>query len=73
MAAPGDALPRWTLTAGLLQRLGQPLAASSAREVFALLAKASADYAGLDYKALGAMGRALPLADDGAASAEARA
>jgi NADH-quinone oxidoreductase subunit G len=73
VVAPGDALPRWTLTAGLLQRLGQPLVASSAREVFALLAKGAADYAGLDYKTLGSQGRALPLADDGSASAEARA
>ena len=73
VVAPGDALPRWGLAAGLLQRLGQPLAASSAREVFALFAKSAPDYAGLDYKAIGATGRALPLADEGAASAEARA
>ena len=32
---PGDALPRWELAAGLLERLGAPLAATSAREVFA--------------------------------------
>jgi formate dehydrogenase major subunit len=73
VVAPGDALPRWALAAGLLQRLGQPLAASSAREVFALFARGAPDYAGLDYKAIGASGRALPLAAEGAAAAEARA
>ena len=57
---PGDAQPRWELAAGVLQRLGQPLAAATAREVFALLAKATPGYAGLDYRALGALGRALP-------------
>ena len=43
--------------AGLLQRLGKPLAAATAREVFALLAKATPGYAGLDYRAIGAPGR----------------
>jgi NADH-quinone oxidoreductase subunit G len=61
--APGDALPMWELAAGLLERLGQPLAASSAREVFGLLALSTRDYGGLDYKALGKSGRALPLAE----------
>jgi predicted molibdopterin-dependent oxidoreductase YjgC len=72
VAAPGDALPRWELAQGLLDRLGQPLAASSAREVFVLLARAVPDYAALDYKAIGLQGRALALADEGPAR-EARA
>src|SRR6266571_3667210 len=72
VSAPGDSLPRWELAKGLLHRLGQPLAATSAREVFALLAKAVSDYAGLDYKAIGPQGRALPLAEEGPAR-EARA
>jgi len=59
--APGDAVARWEMAAGLLQRLGAPLPAAAAREVFALLAKAVKDHQGLDYKALGATGRALPL------------
>jgi predicted molibdopterin-dependent oxidoreductase YjgC len=59
----GDARPRWELEAELLRRIGGALAASSPREVFALLAKTVPDYAGLDYKALGATGRALPLGD----------
>ncbi len=71
VSAPGDALPRWELAQGLLHRLGRPLAASSAREVFALLARAVPDYAALDYKAIGPQGRALPL-DEGPAR-EARA
>jgi NADH-quinone oxidoreductase subunit G len=59
--APGDAVPRWEMAAGILLRLGRPLAATSAREVFSLVAKATPDYAGLDYRAIGALGRALPL------------
>jgi NADH-quinone oxidoreductase subunit G len=60
---PGEARPRWELAAELLRRLGGTLAAASPREVFALLARSVPDYGGLDYKALGATGRALPLAD----------
>jgi predicted molibdopterin-dependent oxidoreductase YjgC len=71
--APGDAQPRWELAAGLLERLGKPLGATSPREVFALVAKATADYGGLDYRALGTLGRALPLAGaEPAAAQEAR-
>jgi predicted molibdopterin-dependent oxidoreductase YjgC len=57
--APGEAQGRWELTAGLLQRLGTPLAATSSREIFLLLAKTVADYASLDYRAIGAYGRAV--------------
>jgi len=71
--APGDAGPRWELAAGLLQRLGRPLEAATAREVFSLLARTSRDYAGLDYKAIGAMGRALLSAEASAPAPEARA
>jgi anaerobic selenocysteine-containing dehydrogenase len=70
--APGDARARWELAAGLLQRLGQPIPATSAREIFALVARAVPDYAGLDYRAIGPEGKALPLKDETAA-AEARA
>ena len=59
VTAPGDALPRWQLASGVLSRMGKPLGATSPREIFSLVAKAVAGYAGLDYKALGAMGRAL--------------
>ena len=58
-AAPGSAMPRWELSVGLLHRLGKPLPASSARDMFAHLTRATADYAGLDYKLLGSSGRAL--------------
>ncbi len=57
-AAPGDARSRWELAAALLTRLGAPLAATSARELFVALASATPAYAGLDYKALGSEGRA---------------
>jgi len=70
--APGDARPRWELAAGLLQRLGQPIPATSAREIFALVAQAVPDYAGLDYRAIAPEGKPLPLKDE-AAAAEARA
>jgi predicted molibdopterin-dependent oxidoreductase YjgC len=59
VGAPGDARPGWELAAGLLQRTGGTLAATSAREVFARLAQAVPGYAGLDYKLIGSSGRAL--------------
>ncbi len=72
--APGDATPLWDLAAGLLERLGRPLAAGGPRELFALVAAATKDYGGLDYRALGGGGRQLPLAEPAAAAAqEARA
>ena len=70
--APGDAAPRWELASGLLKRLGKPLEAVSPREIFGLLAKSVAGYAGLDYRAIGPMGVAIP--ESGLAAApEARA
>ena len=71
--APGDAQPRWQLVAGVLQRLGAPLGAATAREVFALVAKATPDYGSLDYRAIGALGQALPSAEAAAPAQEARA
>ena len=71
--APGDAQPRWELAAGLLQRLGKPLGAATAREVFALLTKSTPDYATLDYRAIGAQGRALPSTEGAGPVPEARA
>ena len=56
---PGDAQARWELAAAILERLGQPLGASSPREVFARLAASVPDYAGLDYRAIGPLGRQL--------------
>jgi NADH-quinone oxidoreductase subunit G len=71
---PGDARPGWELLAGLLQRLGRPLAATSARELLALVAAGTPDYAGLDWKAIGPLGRVLPQAGGGASAVqEARA
>jgi NADH-quinone oxidoreductase subunit G len=69
---PGDARPRWELAAGLLARLGRPLLASSARELFASAAKATPGYDGLDHRALGAEGRVLPLGEAGEAAKEAQ-
>jgi len=71
--APGEAQPRWQHVAGVLQRLGKPLGAATARDVFALLAKAVPDYASLDYRAIGALGRPLPSAEAAAPAQEARA
>jgi predicted molibdopterin-dependent oxidoreductase YjgC len=74
--APGDALPRWELAAGLLERLGQPLGASSAREVFARVTASVKDYAGLDYRTIGALGIVVGAPAPAAAagpSSEARA
>jgi NADH-quinone oxidoreductase subunit G len=63
VTAPGDAQPRRELAASLLARLGRPLAATGAREVFALLAATTPDYGGLDHRAIGPLGRALPLSE----------
>jgi len=70
--APGGARARWELSAGLLKRLGAPLAATSAREVFAQVAKSVAEYAGLDFRSLGGEGRAIPTATPSAPALEAR-
>jgi NADH-quinone oxidoreductase subunit G len=71
--APGEAQPRWELAAGLLKRLGRPLGAATAREVFAFVAKATPDYGSLDYRAIGFQSQTLPLADAAAPVQEARA
>jgi NADH-quinone oxidoreductase subunit G len=72
--APGDATPRWELAKGVLDRLGQGIEATSARELFGLVAAGTPGYEGLDYRQVGSQGRALPLAEAGAgAEAEARA
>jgi NADH-quinone oxidoreductase subunit G len=60
--APGDVRPRFELATALLRRLGAPLEAATAREVFAAIARTVPDYAGLDYKALGFTGRVLAKA-----------
>lgn len=57
--APGEALPRWELALALLGRLGQPLTAASAGDVFLELAREYPAYAGLSHRGLGAQGRAL--------------
>jgi NADH-quinone oxidoreductase subunit G len=72
-AAPGSATPRWQMAAGLSMRLGAPLSAATARDVFALLAKAVPGYAGLDFKSVGAGGRSLPPGPEQIATQEARA
>ncbi len=71
-AAPGEAAPRWELVAGLLERIGAPLGATSAREVFGRLARSVPGYKGLDYRSIGSQGRALARTGEAAAQ-EARA
>jgi hypothetical protein len=44
--------------------------ATSAREVLVLLSRAVADYEGLDFRAVGAQGRALSPAEEPEATAE---
>src|SRR5262245_33215910 len=70
-AAPGEARPRWEMALGLLQRLGSAVTGSSARELFATLAAAVPDYAGLDHRGVGPGGR--QLAGDAAGEREASA
>jgi NADH-quinone oxidoreductase subunit G len=69
IAPPGSAVPRWELAAGLLTRLGESLSLSSARDVFALIAREVKVYSGLDHRLVGATGRAV----GGPAPQEARA
>jgi predicted molibdopterin-dependent oxidoreductase YjgC len=59
VAPPGEARARWELSAELLRLLGASFAATSAREVFALLTSAVSDYSGLDYRGLGTTGRVI--------------
>ncbi|HUG53527.1 MAG TPA: molybdopterin-dependent oxidoreductase, partial [Vicinamibacteria bacterium] len=68
--APGAALARWELAAGLVTRLGEPITIASAREVFAMLAREVKVFAGLDHRAVGKTGRDLTT---GTAPQEARA
>jgi NADH-quinone oxidoreductase subunit G len=72
-SAPDGAAPRWQLAAGALKRLGAPLAAATARDVFALLTRVVPDYAGLDFRSVGAGGRVVPARPDEVATQEARA
>jgi len=67
--APGSAVPRWELAAGLLRRLGSPLTGGSAGDLFAQAARAVPDYGELSHQSLGATGRALPLRDGETAAA----
>jgi predicted molibdopterin-dependent oxidoreductase YjgC len=57
--APGAAAPRWELAAGLITRLGEEVTVTSAREVFAMIAREVKVYAGLDHRKVGNTGRAL--------------
>jgi predicted molibdopterin-dependent oxidoreductase YjgC len=72
LPAPGAALPRWELAAGVLRRLGADFTPGSAREVFAMVARAVPDYAGLDYRLIGGGGRML-APGEAVAAQEARA
>jgi NADH-quinone oxidoreductase subunit G len=71
--APGDAAPRWELAAGLLERLGAPLGAASAREILVMLTQATPGYRGLDFRAIGGQGRALPLDAEAATATQEEA
>ena len=53
----------WVARMGTTVRFTVPAPGGGAERAMALLARSVPDYGGLDYKALGATGRALPLAD----------
>lgn len=67
--APGDARARWELAGAVLTRLGAPLRATSAREIFAELAAQTPGYVGLDFQSLGSAGRPTRAQDEAAATA----
>jgi NADH-quinone oxidoreductase subunit G len=70
--APGSATSRWEMATGVLSRLGSDFAPASPREAFALLARAVAGYAGLDYRLLASGGRVIAPGQE-LATQEARA
>src|ERR671934_263577 len=58
-AAPGSARPVWWAVAGLLAFLGEGTSFFLASEVFAALAAARPEFAGLSYESLGLRGQLL--------------
>ncbi len=66
--APGDALPRWEMTAGLLTRLGETAAVATARDAFARVAAAVPGFTGMDYKSVGWTGKVVGEAEAAAAA-----
>jgi NADH-quinone oxidoreductase subunit G len=57
---PGEARPRWEITAMLLRRLGRPVEAASARAVLVALTRDAPAFAALDLQTLGGEGQPLP-------------
>ena len=57
--APGEAKPRWEVALDLLARLGQPLDAATAADVFVLMTAETTAYSDLTHRILGPLGRAL--------------
>jgi formate dehydrogenase major subunit len=57
--APGDAKPGWEVALDLLARLGKPMNAATAGDVFALMAAETKGYADLTHRSLGSSGRAV--------------
>jgi len=57
--APGEARPRWEIALDLLARLGKPINAATASDVFVEMAAENKAYADLTHRSLGPMGRSL--------------
>jgi predicted molibdopterin-dependent oxidoreductase YjgC len=55
--APGDARPRWEIALDLLMRLGKPVNAATAADVFVEMAVETRAYADLTHRSLGPKGR----------------
>ena len=67
--APGDARPRWVIALDLLTRLGKPLKAATAADLFVEMAVETKAYADLTHRSLGPRGR--PTANRAQAQASA--
>ncbi|MEO5760942.1 MAG: 2Fe-2S iron-sulfur cluster-binding protein [Vicinamibacteria bacterium] len=67
--APGEARPRWEVGLDLLERLGQPMNAASAGDVFIEMAVATPAYADFTHRSLGPLGKSLATANKAQASA----
>ncbi len=57
--APGDAKPGWEVALDLLARLGKPMNAATAGDVFVLMAAETKAYADLSHRSVGSRGRAV--------------
>lgn len=67
--APGDAKPRWELALDLLTRLGKPINAGTAADVFVEMAVETKAFSDLTHRSLGPQGARVADRDKAQATA----